>query len=673
MPLLAVGTQTLFLALLACWGGGAVLALITARWPNLCRVLLATLRGLGGLAALALGLNGLLAVPLRIALTTPLPGLSFELTLTRLGAFFVLLMGLIVVPTALYAYDAARAYADRPARLAALGAGSNLLALASTLLPLASNAPTFLALWQLLILAVVGLIIAADAPSALPSAAWTLALLQGAALCLLLAFLLLGRWTGSLDFAVWLQAQLGELERGLAFVLLTAGFGVQAGVLPAQRWLVGAVAALPGHIAALLYAGVMQLGIYGLLLAGFVLLANGPLWWAAALLLLAAGTATSGVVRALGERDLARFLGWVMQQQQGVALLLLAAGLLLPAGAAAPAASLALVALFVHTLVHACALSLLLLGLDVVRQTTQTTRIAQLGGLLKALPWTGSLCLVAVLSLAGLPPLGGFVALWLTWHTFLALLQAALPLLQLLGLLGLGLLALLAGLSCALWLRAFGLSFLGLPRSSALLAAVERGWAWRSAMLGLALITGGLALLPPLLVLLPGYIAADLLGTPAPRCGWAGECRLAGVSLGWLDPSGGSGVSALWLAVLLLGGIMLLWLALRLARSQPRQPAALWRDGWPAPLEPGVQPFADPLAQPLALLTLAERPPYPPGVDQPPVSSASARRALTAALALPLNRTRMQLAQWLGLLPSAPAITPGLALLLLVLLLLLLA
>jgi hydrogenase-4 component B len=139
---------------------------------------------------------------------------------------------------------------------------------------------------------------------------------------------------------------------------------------------------------------------------------------------------------------------------------------------------------------------LLFLGAGAVAHATGTREIDRLGGLLKRMPWTAATFLVGAIAICGLPPLNGFVS------EFLILLGAlqggisaggeiAVPLLALIG--GLGL---IGGLAAACFTKAFGIVFLGEPRSSHT-EVPEAGWAMRLPMLALGAACLLIGLLAP--------------------------------------------------------------------------------------------------------------------------------------------------------------------------------
>jgi NADH:ubiquinone oxidoreductase subunit 5 (subunit L)/multisubunit Na+/H+ antiporter MnhA subunit len=111
--------------------------------------------------------------------------------------------------------------------------------------------------------------------------------------------------------------------------------------------------------------------------------------------------------------------------------------------------------------------SLLFFGAGAVLTSTGQRDMERLGGLIRRMPWTSFAFLVGCVAISALPPLNGFASEWLT---FQAILQS--PDLSQWGLKFMvpavgGLLALSAALAAACFVKAFGITFLGRPRSPA--------------------------------------------------------------------------------------------------------------------------------------------------------------------------------------------------------------
>ena len=96
---------------------------------------------------------------------------------------------------------------------------------------------------------------------------------------------------------------------------------------------------------------------------------------------------------------------------------------------------------------------------------TGTRQIEQLGGLLRRMPWTGLWFLIGAMAISGLPPLNGFASEWLTFQALLfGFRGSADPLVHVLFPVGGALLALTTALAAACFVKAFGMTFVALPR-----------------------------------------------------------------------------------------------------------------------------------------------------------------------------------------------------------------
>src|SRR5450830_1257710 len=136
-------------------------------------------------------------------------------------------------------------------------------------------------------------------------------------------------------------------------------------------------------------------------------------------------------------------------------------------------AALALIAALYHTLNHAMFKGLLFMGAGAVLHATHERNMEEMGGLIHRLPWTAPLFLVGCVSISALPPFNGFVSEWLTFQAFLLSPQLPQWVLKFLAPAVGAALALSAALAAACFVKAFGITFLGRPRTSAAQNAKE--------------------------------------------------------------------------------------------------------------------------------------------------------------------------------------------------------
>src|SRR5207302_11217706 len=122
--------------------------------------------------------------------------------------------------------------------------------------------------------------------------------------CLFAMFLLLGRTSGNLAFAMFAT----PTAPVLVFLLALVGFGIKAGLVPLHVWLPEAHAAAPSHVSALMSGAMVKLGIYGLLRTlSFLPPAD---WWGPALIVGGLGSGLFGISLALYQRDVKRVLAY---------------------------------------------------------------------------------------------------------------------------------------------------------------------------------------------------------------------------------------------------------------------------------------------------------------------------------------------------------------------------
>ena len=234
--------------------------------------------------------------------------------------------------------------------------------------------------------------------------------------------------------------------------------------------------------------------------------------------MLLAGTVSSviGVLYALVDNDLKKLLAFSSIENVGIILIGVGAGMLYHGAGLEGLALLALAAALYHTLNHATFKALLFLGAGAVVHATGTRNMEAMGGLIKRMPWTAACFLVGSAAIAALPPLNGFVSEWLTFVALLQNTRIAQPMLNLVFALGVAGLALTSGLAMACFVKAFGITFLALPRGDAAARAHEAPPAMRAAMVALAVVCVALGLGATLVVPALVTVAGALTGDRAP-------------------------------------------------------------------------------------------------------------------------------------------------------------
>lgn len=550
----------LLAGMLASFAAGAAGALLSARWPRASRVVGHSFALLGALFALALGLAGLAGGTVSVSVAQVLPIGGVALGLDRLSAFFILVIAIGASTSALYAIGYTREYEGRYS-LAGMGVALNLFLASMALVVMARNTLTFLALWEAMSLASYFLVMTEKDDRETERAGWLYFVMTHAGFaCLLVGFLLLSGATGSMEFAGWKAgaAAVTPATRNLIFVLLAVGFGSKAGVIPLHIWLPQAHPAAPSHVSALMSGVMIKLGVYGLVRVGFDWLGAGPSWWGGAVLLVAAVSAVLGVLYALVEHDLKRLLAYHSVENIGIILFGVGGAMLFQAYHLPALAGLALIAGLYHTLNHAVFKSLLFMGAGAVLHATHTRNMEEMGGLIKRMPQTAVFFLVGSVAIAALPPFNGFISEWLTFQSLLLSFQIPDKAINLTFALSVAALALTSGLAAACFIKAFGISFLALPRSEPARNAREVGFSMRAAMALLAVACLVLGVAPFVVLRFLSKTTSELLGSPADmQFTW--NRIVAGGSFATVSP--------LWIAVALAALLASIPIGLRIFRA----------------------------------------------------------------------------------------------------------
>ncbi|MBB3387753.1 formate hydrogenlyase subunit 3/multisubunit Na+/H+ antiporter MnhD subunit [Rhizobium sp. BK275] len=405
-----------------------------------------------------------------IVLPLGLPWLGSHFRIDALAAFFLMVVNLGGVLSALYALGYGR-HEHAPRRVLpffpAFLAGMNLVVLAD-------DAFTFLISWEFMSLASWALVMAHHRDADNRKAGYVYIVMASfGTLVLLLAFGLLAGSAGDYGFAAMRGSAHTPFAVGLALILLLLGAGSKAGLVPLHAWLPLAHPAAPSHVSALMSGVMTKVAVYGFIRVVFDLLGM-PTWWSGiVVLIIGSGSAVLGILQALMESDMKRLLAYSTIENIGVIFVSLGLALAFKANGMELAAALALTAALFHVLNHSFFKSLLFFGAGAVLTATGERNMDKLGGLIHRMPVTSVVFLVGCVAISALPPFNGFVSEWLA---FQAILQSpAVPqwgLKILVPAVG-GILALSAALAAACFVKTFGVTFLGRPRTSTAEQAVE--------------------------------------------------------------------------------------------------------------------------------------------------------------------------------------------------------
>ncbi len=462
----------LLLCAAALWLASALVAVLARTRPGLvaCTAGSAT----GGALALAGGiltaLNG--ASASRTIGAGDVVG-AVTVRLSPLAAAFVALLGLIALAVGLFAPGYHRPSAGSAFYLCAY----NLALLASLGVLVAGNAVVFLVAWESMTIFSYLLILRYhQRPGVMAGGFLFLALGEVGFALVVAAFAILSVKTGTLDLAV--MAARGHAIpgawRSAAFVLALIGFGFKAGVVPLHIWLPEAHPVAPADGSGFLSGLIIKLGVYGVMLFAFQLLAGGPMWWGVLTTLIGCVTATIGVLYAVIERDFKRLLAFHSIENIGIIMTAVGAAMMFRSGHQPALSAYLMVAAIYHVVNHGTYKTLLFLEAGVVEHVTGTRDLDRLGGLARRLPKSSVITLIGTLGIAGLPPLNGFVSEWLIFQGLFQGFRIQ-PLAGVVLVVAGAALALSGGLAVMAFAHAYGIAFLGIPRSRAAANAREAG------------------------------------------------------------------------------------------------------------------------------------------------------------------------------------------------------
>jgi hydrogenase-4 component B len=488
-----------------------------------------------------------------------LPIGPLSLSADPFSALFILIISLLSLAASVFAIGYVREYQGRK-NIASLGLFYHAFILAMLLVVTVQNAFYFLLFWELMSLASYFLVIFEHEKQEARSAGTLYLVMTHIGTAFIgTAFWLLFMHSGSYEFQAFRESA-AALPLGLKNVIFFAaliGFGTKAGVIPLHVWLPRAHPQAPSHVSALMSGVMIKMAIYGLWIFLFSFLGEGPGWWGPVVLGVAILSTFGGVLYALMENDLKKLLAFSSIENIGIVLLGIGMALVFSSADQPLYKGFSLIAALYHVINHAMFKGLLFLGAGSVLSTTHTGNIENLGGLIRAMPWTAAGFLVGAVAISALPPLNGFVSEWLIFISLLLGFESAEVTFHFFSPLLAALLGLAGALVATCFVKAFGISFLGQPRSHHAAESRESGM---SMLLGMGILAAtclGLALGAP-------WVFRILGETVETSSGGLFSMEVFVQKIFFLSPSGFEAgrfsplIIALVITVLLLGIVLLL-------------------------------------------------------------------------------------------------------------------
>jgi hydrogenase-4 component B len=569
-------------------------------------------------AGLAVALNALVGQTPTETLILPvgLPWLGAHFRLDTLSAFFLAVIDLGAAAASLFALGYGR-HEEAPQRVLPF---YPLFLTGMTLVVIADDAFTFLFTWEFMSLSSWALVMAHDhVRENLRGGYVYLVMASMGTLALLLAFGLLAGPDGAYAFSAIRDSHPSSALAALVLILVLIGTGSKAGLVPLHAWLPLAHPAAPSQVSGLLSGVMTKVAVYAFVRIVFDLMGEPAWWWSMVVLALAGVTCVMGVLYALMQHDLKRLLAYHTVENIGIIFIGLGLALAFQAHGLGWAAALAFTAALLHVFNHSLFKNLLFLGSGAVLGATHERDMEHLGGLIHRMPLTAFTFLVGCVAISALPPLNGFVSEWLTFQAIL--LSPQLPswgLKFLVPAVG-ALLALSAALAAACFVKAFGVTFLGRPRTEPARRAHETDNFSLTAMFALAGLCLLAGILPGLFIDALAPIAKAMVGDSMPLQRDVPFFSIVPIAEARSSYNG----LLVFLFMVLSGGAAAVAIH-RLASNKLRRGPA-WDCGYPDP-SPQTQYTASSFAQPIRRVfgTLVFR--ASERVEMPPPGSAAPAR-----------------------------------------------
>ena len=433
-------------------------------------------RGKGILTLVLLTLNAVLsgyfAVQSLLGATTVfnLPGSyvtgPVPIRIDALSAWFILIINLVFLTGSLYGFSYLKAYKERSNSLTLHGICLLLQHAAMISVCAIQNSFVFLIAWEILALTSFVLIIFENEnPVTIKAGINYLIQAHFSILFLMIGFLWVINKTDSYDFQAITQytASVSEPASLMLFICFFAAFAIKAGFVPFHTWLPYAHPSAPSHVSGMMSGVIIKIGIYGIL--RMLLLVKTDFVTAGyIILIISVLSGLYGVMLAIIQHNFKKLLAYHSIENIGIIGIGIGIGCIGIGSGNQVLATLGFAGALLHTLNHALFKSLLFYTAGNVYLMTHTMEIEKLGGLIKKMPQTAILFLIAAIAISGIPPFNGFISEfilytglynWLAEGTLFSLLAA---IFSTVGLVAIG------GLAMICFTKVFGIIFLGTER-----------------------------------------------------------------------------------------------------------------------------------------------------------------------------------------------------------------
>lgn len=429
----------------------------------------------------------------------------------KLSAFFVLILSIVVFATAIYSIGYVGEYYGKR-NTVLLNCLMSTFIISLFFVFTASNAIWFFVAWEgMSVISYFIVVFESDnEENQKAGKLYIIMTLVGTAF-LIINFMLMGSFAGS--FSMDLSSNnIPSGLKNLMFAFFLIGFGTKAGVVPLHIWLPKAHPAAPSNGSALMSGVMIKTAVYGMIRFVLMYLGAENTWWGITVMTVGLITVFVGISYAFVEKNIKKLLAYSSIENIGIIFIALGISFVGYAKGDLTIASLGLMAALVHSFNHSLFKSGLFLGAGSIQYATHTKNMEDLGGLAKKMPVSAVLFLGAALSISAVVPFNGFIGEWITYQALIKNIVIGDINVDLVTMFSIAVLAFAGALALATFVKAYGISFLGLPRTAHSENAKEVPKTMNTGiglLVGLCLLIG---ILPMTLIMVVDKITEGIVG-----------------------------------------------------------------------------------------------------------------------------------------------------------------
>jgi hydrogenase-4 component B len=462
----------LLFAAIALYAFGAIMSLVLSKNETTGALVSGISTTLGGVLGVFASLPVLIGGgALSYQLSSPFYFADCIIRLDGLSALMLLVISVVVVACGIYSISYMKEYEGKGAW--GMGFFMNTFIASMVALVVSDNAFYFIVFFELMSLASYFLVISEQNEKSIRAGLQYFLIAHAGSVLIMIAFFILYRQTGSLNFQDFRNTDLSSGLKSIVFLLAFFGFGAKAGMISLHSWLPLAHPAAPSNASALMSGVMVKIGVFGIIRVGIDFLGADTEWWGYLVLAFGAVSSVLGVLYAIAEHDLKRLLAYHTVENIGIILMGVGVGMIGIATGHPAIATIGLLGGLYHILNHAVFKGLLFLGAGSVIFRTHTKDMDKMGGLGKLMPYTAIAFLIGTMAISALPPLNGFVSEWFIYQSLITMGHEGSVLMSIGSVIAVVMLALTGALACMCFVKVYGICFAGAPKSDAAANATE--------------------------------------------------------------------------------------------------------------------------------------------------------------------------------------------------------